>query len=111
MIEHWCLAHKGQLLDHDSDKPCIPAELWKCLRLDCADEDFLTSLLAEELTLCLSSSQLRTVGKAAVALRPRAADTSYSFVFYLRKPMTPIGAIWVEHLQHGKHSWYTPGFT
>lgn len=74
VIKTWCARNyyeEGSSSSSANPKQeVIPEELWKCLRLDLADEDFLSQLL-EDSSLCLSKSQLTQLGKAAVALASR----------------------------------------
>eukprot|EP00884_Botryococcus_braunii_P014912 jgi/Botrbrau1/23421/Bobra.0051s0064.1 len=74
VIEAWCLQTSP-----DVGKSCgesavnIPDQLWKCLRLNVADEELLRDLLSNRIP-CLTASQLSEVGIAAVNLSQLRRD-------------------------------------
>lgn len=114
IVAHWCRVHKEQLRSTVSDKPCIPEALWKCVRLDLADEKLLRTLHSPELDLCLSSAQVEDVKQAAVAYQQRhnepgtchrCSRSTHFFYFSLSKPRGK-DAVWTEHVLHGTVGWY-----
>eukprot|EP00884_Botryococcus_braunii_P013318 jgi/Botrbrau1/21988/Bobra.0024s0005.1 len=123
IIKAWCTKSNSPFESCCEEvETAIPEELWKCVRLDVADQKALSELMGDA---ALTSSQSKEVAQAAMALSCRQSSghiypssrTTFAFTCRLMPPLAQPSLLrrsetekerqvhWVVKMTHGEHSW------